>query len=82
MLASLTFAGLGAARLAMNDARGAIRAYEKATQLQPSSSGFHAALGRAYFMAGDRAHAGAEFQRALSLDPNNAAAREGMARVQ
>ncbi len=77
-----TFAGLGAARLAMNDARGAIRAYEKATQLQPSSSGFHSALGRAYFMAGDRAHAGAEFQRALSLDPNNAAAREGMARVQ
>ena len=71
-------AGLGASRLALNDARGAVVAYEKAVQLQPTSAGFLAALGRAQLAAGNRDRARAAFQRALSIDPNNAAARQGM----
>lgn len=72
------FAGLGASRLALNDARGAVVAYEKAVQLQPTSAGFLAALGRAQVAAGNRDRARAAFQRALSIDPNNAAARQGL----
>lgn len=77
-----SFAGLGAAKLAMGDTSGAVRAYERAVQLAPSNSGFFAALGRAYLTAGRNDRASAAYQRALSLDPNNRAAREGLARAQ
>ena len=73
-----SFAGLGAARLAMNDARGAVAAYQRAVQLQPNHSGFFAALGRAYASAGDRARARQAYQRALALNPNNATAERAL----
>jgi Flp pilus assembly protein TadD len=50
----------------------------KAVQLQPTSAPFFAALGRAHLQAGNRTAARAAFQRALTLDPNNGAARQGM----
>lgn len=76
-----SFAGLGASRLAMGDARGAVQAYQRAVQLSPQSSGFFAALGRAFAQLGDRPKAAAAYHRALSLDRNNAAAREGLQRL-
>ena len=76
-----TFAGMGAARGAAGDARGAVAAYQRAVELQPNHAGFNAALGRAYYMAGNRTAAGQAFQRALALDPNNRTAREGLERL-
>ena len=76
-----TFAGMGAARGAAGDARGAVAAYQRAVELQPNHAGFNAALGRAYYMAGNNAAASQAFQRALALDPNNRTAREGLQRV-
>lgn len=73
-----TYAGLGAARGAMGDSRGAVAAYQRAVEAQPNHSGFTAALGRAYMMAGDRGRAIQAFQRAVALDPNNQAARQGL----
>ena len=74
-------AGLGAARLANGDARGAVGAYERAVAIQPSSAQFHAALGRACLEAGQRDRARQEFQRALQIDPNNRDATIGMSRL-
>ena len=75
------WAGLGASRSAMGDARGAIAAYERAVRLRPQHSGFFAALGRAYMQAGDRNNGVAAYQRAVQLDPNNGAAREALRRL-
>lgn len=44
------YAGLGASQLALGDAHGAISSYKEAIRRAPGSSGFHAALGRAYLM--------------------------------
>jgi serine/threonine-protein kinase len=75
------FAGLGASLLAANDPDGAIRAYQRAVQVDGKSSGFHAALGRAYAMKGDRLRARTAYQRALELNPDNGAAKQGLAKV-
>jgi serine/threonine-protein kinase len=77
-----TFAGMGAARGAAGDSRGAVAAYQRAVELQPNHSGFNAALGRAYQMSGNRAAAGQAYQRALALDPNNRTARQGLDSLQ
>jgi serine/threonine protein kinase len=74
-------AGLGAARLAQDDAKGAIDAYSRAVRLQPQSSGFHAALGRAYLQRGDRDRARAAYERAIKLDPTNGAAKTALAKL-
>lgn len=76
------FAGLGASWLAAGDVRAAVAAYQRAVQIMPQVSGFHAALGRAYLVSGDRARARAAYARALELDPNNRAARSGLAATQ
>ena len=73
-----SFAGLGAARLRMGDAGGAVAAYQRAIQLSPSNSGFFTSLGHAYVRAGNRAAAQQAYQRALALNPNNTAARNAM----
>jgi Flp pilus assembly protein TadD len=75
------FAGLGASLLAANDPDGAIRAYQRAVQIDGNSSGFHAALGRAYALKGDRARARTAYQRALELNPDNGAAKQGLAKL-
>jgi eukaryotic-like serine/threonine-protein kinase len=73
-----TYAGLGAARLQTNDAKGALTAYQRAVQLSPDTSGFHAALGRAYLANGDKAKAVSAYKRALQLDPKNEAAKSAL----
>lgn len=73
-----SFAGLGAARLALGQHQRAVRAYQRAVTLQPRHAGFHAALGRAYHLAGDHGRARQSYQRALALDSSNQAARQGL----
>jgi serine/threonine protein kinase/Flp pilus assembly protein TadD len=75
------FAGLGASRTAMGDAKGAISAYIKAVQLAPTKSGYFAALGRAYATTGDVTNAERAYKKALSLDANNGAARQGLTEI-
>ncbi len=76
-----SFAGLGAARLALGQHDAAVRAYERAIALSPNHAGFQAALGRAHLAAGDREQARQAFRRALAIDPNNQAARQGLQTV-
>jgi serine/threonine protein kinase/Flp pilus assembly protein TadD len=75
------FAGLGAARRAQGDLRGAVAAYQRALTLQPRNSGFWAALGAVYEGTGDRTNAVHAYQRALQGNPNNGAARTGLTRL-
>ncbi|MEQ8457146.1 MAG: tetratricopeptide repeat protein [Sandaracinaceae bacterium] len=74
-------AGLGASLLAQGDARGAVEAYVRATQLAPSQAGFFAALGAAQERAGDVGAATASYRRALAIDPGTRVARDGLARL-
>ncbi|MEM9189591.1 MAG: tetratricopeptide repeat protein [Myxococcota bacterium] len=71
-------AGLGAARLALGDAPGAIRAYQGAVRIDGNQSGFWSALARAQSRTGDRDGALESLQRALAIDPNNRSAQRGM----
>ncbi|MFM2421021.1 MAG: hypothetical protein RL385_5744 [Pseudomonadota bacterium] len=76
-----TFAGLGAARLQLQNAKGAVEAYQQAVQLSPDTPGFHAALGRAYVAAGDEGRARASYKRAQALDPDNANIAKALAEL-
>jgi len=76
-----TFAGLGAARLQLQNAKGAVEAYQRAVQLSPDTPGFHAALGRAYVAAGDSARARASYKRGQALDPDNAGIAKALAEL-
>lgn len=73
-----SFAGLGAARLALGDPPGAMRAYQGAVRLAPQNSGYWSAYARAQAQGRDREGALASLQRAIQIDPNNRAAQEGM----
>ena len=73
-----SYAGLGAAELALGNVHAATEAYTRAVELAPYRSGFHAALGRAYLAARDRARARHAYERALELDPDNAAATRAL----
>jgi len=64
--------------LAANNPDPAIKAYQRAVQIDGKSSGFHAALGRAYAMKGDKPRARTAYQRALALNPKNGAAQQGL----
>ena len=76
-----TWAGLGAARLAQHNARGAVEAYRQAVTLSPRSATFHVALGRALAESGDRAGARREYDAALAIDPDNRDAHIGIERL-
>jgi tetratricopeptide (TPR) repeat protein len=73
-----SFAGLGAARLALGDPPGAMRAYQGAVRLAPNNSGYWSAYARAQAQGRDREGALASLERALQIDPQNRAAQEGM----
>ncbi len=73
-----SFAGLGAARLAMGDTAGAVSAYQSAVRIEPNRSSFWSALARAQAQSGDRGGAVASLQRALQLDPSNQNAQNGL----
>lgn len=52
---------------------------ERARDLQPDKGSVCEALGRAYYATGRLASAGAQFRRALELDPSNDYAHFGLA---
>lgn len=54
----------------------ALAAFESARRRAPTNATYHYHAGLAYAKAGDRDRAGAALQKALSLDPNLAGARE------
>lgn len=56
----------------------ALRALDRAVQLDPKRADLRAARGRALRAIGRRAEAGADFQKALSVDPTSAEARAGL----
>jgi cytochrome c-type biogenesis protein CcmH/NrfG len=76
-----TFAGLGAARLQISDARGAVQAYQKAIQLSPTTTAFHISLGKAYALSGEKGKALTAYKRALALDPRNDDAKRAIAEL-
>jgi tetratricopeptide (TPR) repeat protein len=60
----------------------ALAAFESARRRAPENATYHYHAGLAYAKAGDRARAGAALQKALSLDPQLAAAREAYVSLQ
>jgi len=76
-----TWAGLGAARLAQHNPRGAVEAYQRAVTLSPRSATFHVALGRALAESGDRGAARREYDAALAIEPANRDAHIGIERL-
>ena len=73
-----SYAGLGNARLRLQDYRGAVAAFQRAVQLSPRNSGFFTSLGHAYRASGNAAHARQAYQRALALNPTNRAAQQSL----
>ncbi len=73
-----SFAGLGAAYLALGNVDEGLAAYQEAVRLAPTHSGFHAALGRAYRQAGHDDLALEAYGEALRLDRTNRAARQAL----
>jgi len=73
-----SFAGLGAAQLALGKTDEGVAAYQEAVRLAPTHSGFHAALGRAYRAAGHDDLAEETYREALRLDRTNRAARRAL----
>jgi cytochrome c-type biogenesis protein CcmH/NrfG len=75
------WSGLGAARLAGNDARGAIEAYRQALSLDSGNARYHVGMGRALAASGDRTRARQAFEHALRLDPGNREAQQQLSRL-
>ncbi len=73
---------LGEYALGKNDTLGAIKIFELNMRQFPESGRVYERLGRAYLALGDTARAMTSFQRALNVDPENRAAREGLRRLQ
>jgi tetratricopeptide (TPR) repeat protein len=71
--------GLGNVYLRQGRTDEALRALDRAVELDPKRADLREAHGRALRAAGERAEARLEFQRALSLDSSSAEARVGLA---
>ena len=69
--------------LAMREGRAdeALRELRAAAGADPGSAQPHSALGSLYEARGDRAHAREEFRKAIEIDPQDRAAREGLERL-
>ena len=74
------FQGLGQALLGDGQAKPAIERLEQAIAARPTAE-LHALLGDACELAGDLDHARQAWQSSLALDPEEARAREGLARL-
>lgn len=74
--------GLGEARLALGDARAAIDALLRATQLRPTALGYWVNLARAHAATHDYAAAAEAARKAVALAPRDAAALLVLARAQ
>ncbi len=68
--------------IAVNDFRGAIRAYEDAILLEPDDATAYANMGHAYLILGDPDRAKTTFLSALDIDPENELAAAGFRRLQ
>jgi tetratricopeptide (TPR) repeat protein len=73
--------GIGSDLSAAKTHRDAIEVLSLNAGLFPNSSAAHASLADAYAAAGDTALARRHYEKALELDPNNAAARAALARL-
>lgn len=71
--------GLGNIYLRQGRTDEALRALDRAVELDPKRADLREAHARALRAAGERAEAGLEFQRALNLDPSSPDARVGLA---
>ena len=69
---------LGLARLALDDPAGALAALEQAARLRPDDPRVHNARGVALRRLGRLREAGAAYRRALTLDPDYAAAHRNL----
>ena len=69
---------LGVALLASSDPAGAESALVKATQQEPRWAPAHTALGQAYYGGGKFKEAMDAYQKAIAIEPNNAAAVAGL----
>jgi tetratricopeptide (TPR) repeat protein len=65
----------------VNDFRGAIRLYMDAVLLEPDDAVAYVNMGRAYWLLGDTGRARTAFENALSIEPDNEAAHEGLRRL-
>ena len=70
--------GLGTVYLAEGKPQEALRAINKALELDPKRSDLHAAKAHALRALGDKTEARKEFQTALKLDPGSEEARSGL----
>ena len=68
----------GSELLAARHAHQAVIALERARDAAPGHGSVHEALGRAYYGAGRPAAAGAEFAKAIEIDPSNDYAHFGL----
>lgn len=73
--------GLASVYLREGRATEALRALDRAVELDPKRADVRAARGRALRAIGERSEARAEFQSALNLDPTSVEARAGMISV-
>lgn len=72
------FSGLGAAKLRMGDAAGAVLAYQQAVRMAPEADAHWTALARAQAQSGDRSGAVQSLKRAVAINPNNGEAQAGL----
>jgi tetratricopeptide (TPR) repeat protein len=73
--------GLASVYLREGKTEDALRALDRAVELDPKRADLRAARARALRAMGERNEARMEFQRALNLDPNNTEARAGLTSV-
>jgi len=74
-------AGIGSDLSTAKKTRDAIEVLELNARLFPGSANAHATLAAAYAATGDTARARQHYAKALTLDPKNASARAGLARL-
>lgn len=79
---SRALAGLGSARLRLNDAAGAVTALNAALRSNPKNANLYTLLGQAFAAAGSVDNAMAAYRRALQADPKHAYAKAALTELQ
>jgi tetratricopeptide (TPR) repeat protein len=79
---ALEFFEEGMSRMSGSNWDGAIESFTVAIRLDPQDDGAHNGRGFAYIMKNDYARARANWEKALQINPNNAAARNNLEHLQ
>lgn len=74
--------GRGMCLLALDDPKGAVKAFEKSIENDPNDSTVHVALGDAYYKIGDTKRAAAAYKQALLFVPDMQSALDGLEKIE